>query len=348
MHCPSLTELPSPPLGKTGWPWTEETPQLPDVMPDGSKWPLISIVTPSYNQAHYIEETIRAVLLQGYPNLEYVIIDGESTDGSVEIIKKYEPFVTRWVSEKDKGQYHAINKGFQLCCGDIITWVSSDDVYLPHAFRKVALLKPRYYDHGAIVGSFHFVDEHSTVDEEIHLPRLPFTGAIDLSVTSPTEWRLHQVSTFYIRHALDALGRFVREDLRDNSDRELLYRIARKYKILLVEDALAAFRFHYQSKSGSVSNIIAMARDYAAVQYLFFTENPKDNARRKRIAKYHIAKGYAKYAKYSSSIFNSVFALNTALFYQPRFIIDRDYIIAWLTALRILPFLKWLRQNLYS
>ncbi len=133
----TLNDLPPPPPGKSGWPWTQQSQPLPVRMPDGSVWPRISIVTPNYNLGQFIEETIRSVLLQGYPNLEYIIIDGGSTDNSVEIIKKYEQYLAYWVSERDRGQSHGINKGLERCTGDYIAWMNSSDCYMPDAFKDI-------------------------------------------------------------------------------------------------------------------------------------------------------------------------------------------------------------------
>ena len=97
-------------------------------------WPRITIVTPSYNQGQYLEQTICSILQQKYPNLEYIIIDGGSTDNSVEIIRKYEPWITYWVSEKDNGQAQAIDEGFQRSTGDIHAYVNSDDLLMEGTF----------------------------------------------------------------------------------------------------------------------------------------------------------------------------------------------------------------------
>jgi glycosyltransferase involved in cell wall biosynthesis len=134
----TLQDLPAPPPGKIGWPWTEQSQTVPHRLPDGSEWPRISIVTPSYNQGQFLEETIRSVLLQGYSNLEYIIIDGGSTDNSVEIIRKYEPWLTYWVSEPDKGQTDAIQKGFNRVTGVLWNWINSDDFLEPNALHVIA------------------------------------------------------------------------------------------------------------------------------------------------------------------------------------------------------------------
>ena len=113
--------------------------------------PTISIVTPSYNQAQFIEDTIQSVLGQGYPNLEYVVIDGGSTDGSVDIIRRYAERLKYWTSERDGGQYDAINRGFAHTTGEIMAWLNSDDKYTPWAFsivgRRVQPLPPHYHNH---------------------------------------------------------------------------------------------------------------------------------------------------------------------------------------------------------
>jgi len=111
---------------------------FPEYMPDGRVWPKISIVTPSFNQGEFLEQTICSVLNQGYPNLEYIIMDGGSSDHSIEIIKKYESHLAYWTSEKDGGQYDAINKGFSRATGEIMAWLNSDDVYCPWALRTIA------------------------------------------------------------------------------------------------------------------------------------------------------------------------------------------------------------------
>lgn len=133
MKCPTLSELPPPPPGKSGWPWTEETL----LTPEQSTSPMcrISIVSPSYNTGRYLEETIRSILLQGYSDLEYIIIDGGSSDGSVEIIKKYEKWITCWISEPDSGYADAVNKGFARATGDIRAWLPISDLYTPGALQ---------------------------------------------------------------------------------------------------------------------------------------------------------------------------------------------------------------------
>ena len=138
MHCPTFADLPPPPEGKNGWPWTVETPPLPPTRSDGSAWPRISIVTPSYNQGQFIEETIRSVLLQGYPDLEYIIMDGGSTDGAVDIIRKYERWLIHWQSSPDGGQSAAINEGLRYASGSWGNWLNSDDLLTDGALAQIA------------------------------------------------------------------------------------------------------------------------------------------------------------------------------------------------------------------
>ncbi|MCU0488245.1 MAG: glycosyltransferase [Anaerolineales bacterium] len=125
--------------------------------------PLVSIVTPSYNQARFIEETIQSVLGQDYPRIEYLIVDGGSTDGSVEIIRRYADRLGWWVSERDQGQTDAINKGFARANGEILAWINSDDTYLPQAVSQAVAALQSHPQAGMVYGDANLIDEHGAV-----------------------------------------------------------------------------------------------------------------------------------------------------------------------------------------
>jgi glycosyltransferase involved in cell wall biosynthesis len=131
-------------------------------MKDAGSWPLVTIVTPSFNQVSFVEETIRSILLQNYPNLEYIVMDGGSTDGSIEIIKTYEKHLAYWTSEKDGGAADAIRKGFERATGSILAYLNSDDIYLPGAIHcLVNHLGKTNAD--VVYGNTFWIDEQSNV-----------------------------------------------------------------------------------------------------------------------------------------------------------------------------------------
>lgn len=199
MNLPRLSELPPPPPAKKGWPWREEVKSNIGLHTQGNALPRISIITPSFNQGQFIEETIRSVLLQGYPNLEYIVIDGGSSDNSADVIRRYEPWITFWVSEKDKGQTDAINKGFARATGTILAWLNSDDVYTEGALWTVARFFSAHPELDIGYGSCRSLDETSRclaihVPSEFKLKRLLSSNFIA------------QPATFFSRRVLDAVG----------------------------------------------------------------------------------------------------------------------------------------------
>jgi len=151
---------------KKGWPWTEESTFLSSKKPEGDNWPKITIVTPSYNQGHFIEETIRSILLQNYPNLEYIIIDGGSSDNTIDIIKKYDPWISFWVSERDSGQSDAINRGFLKSTGVYGNWINSDDLLERNALWTIAKRISNIETKEIFIGDYKIIDIQSKVIRE--------------------------------------------------------------------------------------------------------------------------------------------------------------------------------------
>ncbi len=199
-----INKLPPPPPGKTGWPWTEGSPEVPPTLPDGRPWPRVTIVTPSFNQGQFLEETIRSILLQNYPNLEYIIMDGGSTDNSVEIIKKYEPWIDYWESKKDRGQAHAINKGFRRATGEIIAWLNSDDTYFPGAIKEAAEFLAIHPDVAMVYGDCVFVDEKGKVLKTVKIDTYNLDKMLENNI-------IPQPSAFVRSFVLNKIG-FLREN----------------------------------------------------------------------------------------------------------------------------------------
>src|ERR1051325_10904444 len=232
MRCPTISELPASPNGETGWPWDIETPA------DSSPGPKISIVTPSYNQAGFLEQTIRSVLLQGYSNLEYIIIDGASSDGSVDIIRKYQQHLAYWVSEKDHGAADAIGKGFSKATGSICGWLNSDDFYRPAALQKVVAAFQKSSSTDVVYGNTHWIGRHGEVLAEKR--QTPFSkyaymyGGADLQ----------QPSTFWTRELYDKAGG-LDSSFRAAFDTDLFLRFfALGARFRHVAEFLVAFRIH--------------------------------------------------------------------------------------------------------
>lgn len=243
--CSGFAELPLPVLDRVGWPWTDEALPSAEKIVDGMSWPKISVVTPSYNQGQFIEQTVRSVLLQRYPNLEFIIIDGGSTDQTIEIIRKYEPWLAYWVSEPDQGQSHAINKGIQKASGDILLWLNSDDICLPGSFHLVAQIFRKDSNLRLISGQAHMIDPQGRMIGEL---RSQFTSWDELA-TNPRN-SVRQISTFFSRSLFDELG-FIDENLHIAMDTDLLVRFTQFHTPFILNTYLTAYRLHADAKTST-------------------------------------------------------------------------------------------------
>jgi glycosyltransferase involved in cell wall biosynthesis len=202
--------------------------------------PLVTIVTPSYNQGRFIDETILSVLDQDYPHIEYIVVDGGSTDQTLDILKKYEGRL-RWVSERDHGQADAINKGFSMATGDILAWLNSDDTYLPGAVSRAVSFLTDHQDIKMVYGKAHYSDETGRILGEY--PTEPF-DCQRLAVVN----FICQPSTFVQKEAFIQAGG-LDSTLQFAMDYDLWIRIVDQFKVEYLPEVLSIFRLHSQSKT---------------------------------------------------------------------------------------------------
>lgn len=319
MRSPEIEELPPPIDPRRGWPWDSGSPRLPDRTPGGGPWPRISIVTPSYNQGRFLEEAIRSVLLQGYPDLEYIVIDGRSSDNSVSIIEAYAPWIAHWVSEKDNGQSAAINKGWARCTGEILAWINSDDAYLPGAFGKIAAWFDRNPGLDIVYGDCRMTDEAGRFIQ--NAPTREF--ALEPLVCNT--WFIPQQSTFIRRRVVERIGN-LREDLHLAMDWEYWLRAAlHDCPIGFLPEMIASFRTYPDAKTYSQSE--ASGREQLSILSQAFRGPGRIEKilpfKRKAFAQITKWAGEAHYWK--KSYWQALALFVRAVWYQPRLLADRGF-----------------------
>jgi len=214
----------------------------------GTNLPKISVVTPSYNQGSYLEQTIQSVLDQDYPNLEYIIMDGGSTDGSVNIIKQYASHLTHWETGPDGGQAAAIDKGFSISTGEILGWLNSDDILLPGCLSAVARKFPSDPETVALTGRLVRINNNDK-PVSVVLPRN--TGTLRHMLFYGHS--LPQMATFWRRCAYEKAGG-LDTTMEFSFDFDFFVRLRQIGKIFLIPDYLAAFRLHPSQKSSTLQD----------------------------------------------------------------------------------------------
>lgn len=222
----------------------------PETVASDLRQPKLTIITPSYNQGAYLERTILSVLNQGYANLEYIIIDGGSTDNSVDIIRRYEKYLSYWVSEKDKGQVDAINKALNRATGEWIGFQNSDDVYFPGTFAALSQTISAQPEAEILYGDLHLIDLHDKATEL--LKTLPFSFRAQLI----EGMQIHNQTLFFKKRLVDNYGLFD-TTFRFAFDYEFITRYLSKpgVKAFRSDKLRGALRIHPETKSTNIADI---------------------------------------------------------------------------------------------
>lgn len=233
------------------WTWTSDIPI--NSYSNGTDYPKISIITPSFNQGEFIEQTIRSVILQNYPNLQYIVIDGGSTDGTVEILEKYSEWIDYWVSETDRGQSHAINKGLKICDGEWFNWINSDDYLMPDAIANMVNAVGKFPNAKIVTGVTENIREgnvfgqySATFSQDSNFP------FFNVGVNQPGS---------LLRLAEVKACNGVREDLGLCMDLDLWLQILIKNdqnSLISIPEIVSTYRYHSQSKTCSTQDAFAL------------------------------------------------------------------------------------------
>jgi glycosyltransferase involved in cell wall biosynthesis len=278
-------------------------------------YPKISIVTPSYNQGNYLEQTLLSVIEQNYPNLEYIVIDGASTDNSVEIIKKYEKYLTYWVSEPDKGLYDALQKGFVRTTGEIMAWINSDDLYYPKALATVAEVFESFPQVQWLSGHPTCIDEYGRI---VYIsPERKYSKYLYLTQKN-TDW-IQQESTFWRRTLWEKTNSQLDTSLKLAGDFELWMRFFSVANVHIIPTLLGAFRIraNNQKSLNNYEDYVEEAEKIIEKYANLLTQEEK--YRIKKIKFYNTIKPYSLL----NSLLHADEKLTWLLDYSPKIQFDR-------------------------